>query len=88
MGTYAGQVVVVDIVRGVTVTIASPAKGAITAVRYSPCGTFLGVTCRDGRFRVLGVFAGQGGGYALVDTTESVANPKALELGNKADPNP
>lgn len=86
VGTYSGQVTVVDIVKGTTVTVVSLAKGPITAVRYSPCGKFLGVTCQDGCFRVLGVFAGQNGGYALVGTTNLVSNPRAAEMGSKASP--
>ena len=90
VGTYAGQVVVVDIVNGTTVTVVTPTdtRSPVTAVRYSPCGKFLGVAGQDGRFRVLGVYAGgqDGRGYAQLDATEPVANPAAAELGNKASP--
>jgi hypothetical protein len=43
-----------DIVKGTRVTQVDAARAPITQVRYSPCGKFLGCTCEDGVFRVLG----------------------------------
>ena len=64
-----------DIVKGTRVTQVDAARAPITQVRYSPCGKFLGCTCEDGVFRVLGVFAGQNGGYEQVDQTDPVDQP-------------
>ena len=44
----------------------APDGAPITALRYSPCGKFLGLACQDGRFRVLDVHCA----YKLVDQTD------------------
>ena len=48
VGTFGGAVIVVDYVRGTTVAMSqhAPDGAPITALRYSPCGKFLGLACR------------------------------------------
>ena len=85
VGTFGGAVIVVDYVRGTTVAMSqhAPDGAPITALRYSPCGKFLGLACQDGRFRVLDVHCA----YKLVDQTDAVENPDADFLGKKAKRN-
>ena len=82
VGTFGGAVIVVDYLKGTTVAVAqhAPDGAPITALRYSPCGKFLGLACQDGRFRVLDVHCA----YKLVDQTDAVENPDADFLGKKA----
>ena len=72
VGTTTGKVVVVDVERGGTVAAAqhAPEGSPVLALKYSPCGKFLGLACGDGRFRVLDVHCG----YKLVDQTDVVSD--------------
>ena len=72
VGCLNGKVVVVDVERGGTVAAAqhAPEGSPVLALKYSPCGKFLGLACGDGRFRVLDVHCG----YKLVDQTDVVSD--------------
>ena len=82
VGTFSGKVIVRDYLKGATVAVGqfAPEGAPVTALKYSPCGKFLGLACQDGRFRVLDVHCG----YKLVDQTDVVENPDADVLGRKA----
>lgn len=82
VGTFGGKVIVTDIVNGTTVAVGqhAPEGSPILALKYSPCGKFLGLACGDGRFRVLDVYCQ----YKLVDQTDVVSDFTGETLLGKA----
>ena len=81
VGTFSGKVIVRDYLKGATVAVGqfAPEGAPVTALKYSPCGKFLGLACRDGRFRVLDVHCG----YKLVDQTDVRREPRRRRLGEE-----
>ncbi len=87
VGTYRGDVIVVDVEKGTIVTQTKLSNVRVNAVNYSPCGCFLGCASQDGVFRVLGVYAGQSG-YQIVDKTDDVKPFFVIDAAHEDDRGP
>ena len=87
VGTYRGDVIVVDVEKGTIVTQTKLSNVRVNAVNHSPCGCFLGCASQDGVFRVLGVYAGQSG-YQIVDKTDDVKPFFVIDAAHEDDRGP